>query len=258
MKKIILFSVVFLQLSSLALAKLDNWAVAKSSHFIIYYKNASEDFIDGLIYKAETYYNEIADNLGFKRYKFWLWENRAKIYIHDDATGYQVATGSPEWSYGHVIPKDKVIHSFPSERRFFDTILPHELGHIIFREFVGFENNSIPLWLDEGVACYQENLRRPTAKRIVAQAMGTEKFISLEELSGFNIRSADNDEVVKIFYAEAVSIIDYLIKEFGEYRFVLFCRRLRDKRSFKDALSSSYPFKNIKQLDRAWQEFILE
>ncbi len=233
-----------------------NWHEKRSTHFIVYFRNAPLKFVYKVIDKAEDYYRDIADSLGFRRYQFWLWENRAKIYIYDEAQGYQQATGSPKWSYGHVMPRDKIIHSFYNERRFIDQILPHELGHIIFREFVGFENTSIPLWLDEGVACYQEFRRRPTADAIVRAAIEKGKFIDLERLSSFTSRSMADDETVQVFYAESVSLIAFLIAEYGNDRFVVFCRRLRDKKDFLEALKASFRVEGLKQLEEAWKDYL--
>ena len=50
------------------------------------------------------------------------------------------------------------------------SLLPHELGHIIFREFIGLESNC-PSWLDEGVAMYQEKLKRKDIKLKLRQAL---------------------------------------------------------------------------------------
>jgi hypothetical protein len=73
----------------------DEWKQEKSTHFIVCYKNAPEQFIKNLTDRAEEYYNKIADDLGFRRFNFWLWDNRAKIYIHDNKEAYQAATGQP-------------------------------------------------------------------------------------------------------------------------------------------------------------------
>lgn len=256
MKKGILFLAIFFLSFSLVLANSDNWHITKSTHLIIHYKNAPSDFIDQLIENAERYYNEIADNLGFRRYNFWLWDNRAKIYIYDNAQDYQAATGQASWSSGCAKVKEKEIISFPYAQRFFDTILPHEMGHIIFREFVGFDNYTIPLWLDEGVACYQEALRRSMADRQVKEAINKGTFINLERLSNLSPKSLQSDELVSLFYAEALSIIDYLVKEFGTDNFVSFCQNLRDKKDLNAALRSSYSFSNIQNLELGWKKFL--
>lgn len=247
--------VLFLSLPFI-FAHSDDWRIAKSTHFIVYYKNAPKDFLEKLISKSEDYYNTIAENLGFRRYNFWLWGNRAKIYVYDNVEDYQNVTGLPSWSMGSVIPKEKTIHVFPYINWFFEIILPHELGHIIFREFVGFDNTAIPIWLDEGVASYQEKFRRALADRLVKKAIDENRFISLQWLSNINPHLIKEPEIVELFYAESISVVNYLIKEFGKDRFFFFCRALRDKKNFEEAMASIYRFKNIKELDSAWQRYL--
>jgi len=252
---ILIIAIFYLWLSPL-LAASDDWSIAKTTHFIIYYKNAPEGFIEQLKEKSEYYYDKIADDLGFRRFDFWLWDNRAKIYIHDDSKSYQAATNQPAWSAGCAIIREKVIHTFPYAKGFFETTLPHEMGHIIFREFVGFDNQAVPTWLDEGVASYQENLVYSRANELVANAIAENRFISLEKLSRINPHLINDDESVMLFYSEAVSIIDYLVKEFGKDNFVLFCQNLRDKADLERAISYVYPFRNIQELDQAWQKYV--
>jgi len=232
------------------------WNTEKSTHFVVYYKNAPPDFIKQLIEKSEEYYNKIADNLGFMRFNFWLWDNRAKIYIYDDTKDYQTSTGHPSWSGGCAIASQKKIQTFPYAHGFFESILPHEMGHIIFREFVGFDNYAVPLWLEEGVASYQEDYRRSMSSWVVKEAVKKGSFMNLEKLNNFSPKSEKDNTIVNLFYSEAVSLVDYLIKEFGKDRFVLFCQNLRDKRDFQRAIASVYPFSNIRELDLAWQKYI--
>lgn len=255
MKNYILLLLVFITSAIRVGQAADKWNTSKSTHFIVYYKNAPEDFIQELVNRSEDYYNKIADRLGFRRFDFWLWDNRAKIYIYDDVKDYQVATGQPSWSAGSAIPKEKIIYAFPYAQGFFDTILPHEMGHIVFREFVGFDNYAIPIWLDEGVASYQQNSKYSTWKTRVQAAIAKGALIPLQGLSGINPQSI-NSPAAQLFYAEAVSIVDYLIKEFGKDNFVVFCQNARDKRDLQKALSSVYPFSNTAELDDAWQRYL--
>lgn len=234
----------------------DDWRIAKSTHFIIHYKGAPEEFLTTLAERAEDYYDKIAEDLGFRRYNFWLWDNRAKIYIYDDASSYQAATAQPSWSMGSALPKDKVIHAFVGQKKFFDVVLPHEIGHIIFREFVGFDNPAIPLWLDEAVASYQEKSQALQAHQQVRKAIEKGTFIPLEKLCGINQILMFDQASVNLFYAEGRSIIDYLIKEFGKDNFVRFCQDLRDRKNLERALASSYGFKNIQELEQAWQRYL--
>ena len=259
MKRCALFLIILFGFLSICLAQeTGGWKTEKSTHFVIYYKNAPGDFIRQLIEKSEDYYNKIADDLGFRRFDFWLWDNRAKIYIYDDAGDYQSAAGQPAWSGGAASPKGKIIQSYPYAQGFFQVTLPHEMGHIIFREFVGFDNYTIPLWFDEGVACYQEKLKYLKANEFIRKALDTGEFITSESLANFNPQSAMDNKLVQLFYAEAFSIVDFLIKEFGKDRFVIFCQNLRDKMSLERAIAATYPFSSIQELDLAWQKFLEE
>lgn len=250
---ILFFCVIFI--SQKALAQ-EQWNTSKSTHFIVYYKNAPSDFIDDLISKSEELYDRIAENLGFTRFNFWLWDKRAKIYIYDDAVSYQKATSQPAWSAGAAIPSLKVIHTFPYAKGFFDTVLPHEMGHIIFREFVGFDNPAVPLWLDEGVASFQEKQRYYSANSIVKNAITQGKFTSLENLGSVNPGNLLDQSAAQIYYAEAISIVDFLFKEYGRENFVVFCQYLRDKKNLERSMSLIYPFSNIKELGEAWQKYL--
>lgn len=233
----------------------ENWESVKSTHFIIYYRHSAEQyFLQQLIENAEKYYDDIADHLGFTRYQFWTWDNRAKIYLYDDAKDYLKSTGQPDWSSGCAQVAQKTIYTFPFAKGFFESILPHELSHIIFREFVGFDNKSIPLWLDEGVATYEGNVRLPTANTVVITALKEGRFIELGQLAKLDPQQINGKEAAELFYAESVSVIYYLLEEFGRDYFVLFCQNLRDKQDFDRALSSSYPFSNLEELGRAWKE----
>ena len=255
MKKLSLL-IGILVLSCNAFAAEDDWYTEKSTHFILYYKDVSVGFINNVLNKAEEYYRRIADGLGFTRYNFWLWDNRAKIYIYKDAQDYKAHTGLPHWSCGYASVKDKTIRTFPLDSGFLDRLLPHELGHIIFREFVGFDNKSIPLWLDEGVATYQEGIKRLAARKFVRKAVENNTFVPLDKLSGVNLASLNDSNAVSSFYLESVCLVDYLIVEFDRQRFVDFCRELRDGKTLDEALNSVYPFKNLKDLNDHWLKFL--
>jgi len=255
MKRIVLFLTAFFILTS-SYAGEPKWNISKSTHFVVYYKNAPEDFINKLIRHAEDYYNAIADNLGLARFNFWLWDNRAEVYVYDDPNDYHASTGQPHWASGGTYITQKIIKTYPGAGRFFETVLPHEIGHIIFREFVGFNNTAVPRWLDEGVAIYQEKNRSLNVNSYLRQVMSQGNFMDIFELSVFDVAVSTDQKKVEIYYSESFSIVDYLIKQFGREKFVLFCQSLRDKSNLERSIASAYNFLNLKELDSVWQEYI--
>lgn len=246
----IVFSAVFLFCNP-ATAEIGKWKVTKSTHFIIYYLSASREYVRQVAREAEYHYTNITEQLGFNRFDFWLWENRCKIYLYDTKEDYQGGTGVASWSRGRVNVLKKEISSYLWQDEFFDAILPHEMGHIVFRELIGFDKN-IPLWLDEGIACAQEkNIqeRLKVAKFLVTLNL----YIPLEDFSNLN----KTDLVMPfIFYNEAASIMNFVLNEFSKGLFVSFCRRLRDNNtSWKEEFLSVYKLKDFKELEQKWVEY---
>lgn len=230
----------------------EGWNTQKSTHFIVYYKDADDSFLRQVIDKSEGYYSSIADSLGFTRYNFWLWDKRAKIYIYNNALDYQAATGKPAWSGGAAYYHEKVIETYPWASGFMDSLLPHELGHIIFREFIGPKGNA-PSWLDEGVAMYQERLKRLGVKEKILKAAREKKLMPLVKLSELNIGLVSDKELVELYYAQAVGVVEYLISSFGRDDFVELCRALKEGKTFDQAINDAYRvFKNLEDLDKAW------
>ncbi|MBM3251955.1 MAG: hypothetical protein FJZ11_04140 [Candidatus Omnitrophica bacterium] len=257
MRKIFASFLIILLLSTMAFCEEEKWLERKSTHFIVYFKLAPEDFIEDVIEAAEDYYQEITRDLGFTRYKYWLWEERAKIYIYNDADDYHNTTEKPEWASGHAIYEFKTIYTYPLAFGFFDTLLPHELGHIIFREFVGIKNRNIPLWLDEGVATYQEKTKRWGADSFIKKAIKNGKFISLEELTKIKDLISLDKDTVDLFYNESVSIVYFLISQHGRYNFMSLCRALRDGKDLDRAIDTSYTrFNNMQELNDAWYRYL--
>lgn len=259
MKKVFLFTILFLMLTMVLQAHADEntekWNEFKKQHFIIYYQNAPTSFVEAVEESAERYYSRICSDIGFHRYDSWTFDDRASIYIYDNAEHYKTS-GAAEWSHGIASPKNKVIHTFPTAHGFFDSTLPHELGHIIFREYIGYKT-IIPIWFEEGIAMYQEQAKRWGAHDIVKTAIENGDFMSLTELSAMKLGKGTQQNMVNLFYAESASIVNYMITELGEYRFKNFCRKLEEGSSFEWALETVYVrFKNIEELNKSWEKFL--
>lgn len=261
MTRTLMSIMAFLFLAGAAEAEIDtaSWSIEKSEHFILYYKEAPIEYVKEVLDKSEKYYNSITDDIGFTRFDgFWTWDKRAKIYLFTNAQEYQKITKSPGWSGGGVNIGERRIYTFVNMKNFFDVILPHEIGHIVFREFIG-NDRKVPLWMDEGVACYLEKAERPERLRIARGLVRSKLFMPLDELQEVNrlyiLIMPD------VFYAESASVIEFLISVYGKDKFVEFCRRLRDLRGdqgWEVALADVYKFKDISELNARWMNFLFE
>ena len=252
----LIFLILLILIPNSSLQAKENWQLLKSTHFFIYYQSAGENTANDLAQRAESCYTNITDELGFNRFNFWTWDNRARIYLFDNQADYQKDTGASGWSAGEAFVKNKVIKTFLTAPGFLENVLPHEMAHIIFREMVGFYNPAVPLWLEEGVATYHEN-KFPLLKYKLAVKIKEGNFISLNDLNRLRSLGQEEKTKVELFYAQSNSLVGYLIAEFGKDRFVFFCQSLRDNRDFSSALSKAYSISNLSGLETAWKEYIL-
>ncbi|MDD5561192.1 MAG: peptidase MA family metallohydrolase [Candidatus Omnitrophica bacterium] len=251
----LLFIFLFLPLS--LLAEEQPWQVFKSTHFLVFYKGAKEPQLNELTERAEEYYNKITDDLGFARFNFWTWDDRAKIYLSDSQEEYRQLTGDPDWSAGHAQAGSKLIYTFITAPGFLDNVLAHEMAHIIFREMVGFNNPAVPLWLDEGVASFQEK-KFSFVKADLADRIRQGDFLSLEDLGKVDVANLTETGRAELFYAESFSLVRYLIDTFGKDRFVLFCQNLRDYKDLRRALALTYSFGSLAEFESSWKKYILQ
>ncbi len=230
------------------------WHEIKSDHFVVQYKKAPPRFVNSVVERAEEDYRKTSEVLGFTRYKGWIGTGRVKILVFDDANDYhRLGYG---WSAGETIIRQRMIITYPSAHGFFDSVLPHELGHIIFRDFIG-QDALVPLWLEEGVAMYQEEGRRWGADADVSRAIEEGKFISLPDLTRLDLTRDSDKDLVDMFYTEAASLVGFLINQGEMYRFARLCRSIKDGDDFNKALKQAYmKYAQIGNLETDWKEYL--
>ena len=246
------------------------------------YFTQDESFASDISHKAEKDYKRIASDLGYARYSnFWTWANRVKIYIYPDRNSYLEASNQPEWSEGMADYAKKEIVSYSGSEDFLVSILPHEMAHLIFRDFVGFKSD-IPLWLDEGIAQWEEEVDKSRIKISTRAFLDKRQFLSLHDLMKMDIRLLedpdrvylrstfvagepgfliiDGKSLVELFYLEAASLVGFLIERYGTDRFTELCRKLRDGETVEEALRSAYPnrLRTIDKLETRWVDYLRE
>jgi hypothetical protein len=232
------------------------WQTSKSQHFIIYYQEAPAGFVDELINRAEDYYNGIVDEIGYRRMDFWSWDNRAKVYLYKNADDFHADTQRSAWTGAVVSVRNRVMKTFVGQAHFFDSLLPHEMTHVIFREFIGV-NTPLPLWIDEGVASSQEKSYLSARMQLARDLVVKNQYIKLEKLSEVS-NLGENSVSPNVFYSEAASLIVFLIREKGKDRFLDFSRALRDGTNWKSALLKTYNFLSLEAMENEWKNFMLK
>jgi hypothetical protein len=235
----------------------EDWDVLKGKHFVVYHHQQS-DFAEKVLQHAEDYYGSIASDLGFKRHDdFWTWDNRVAIRIYSSRRDFMRATGAPKWAAGKASYTSKEISTFNGSGDFLGFVLPHELTHLIFRDFVGF-TGEIPLWLDEGVAQWEEMSGKRTPREHVMRPDIRKRLMSLSALTRLDAETVRKEKLERQFYAQSASVVGYMIEKHSSDRFRKFCGQLRDGKELDEALRFTYPeeMRNIEDLEQAWKEYL--
>jgi len=241
-----------------------SWNEKKGKHFIIYFADDKDSLWTGkVLTEAENYYKKIAARLGYTRYQnFWTWDERSKIFIFPDKKTFVEQTGVPLWSKGSALRdqnflQTRIIVTFKQEERFLSDVLPHEIGHLILRDFIGFDKE-IPLWFEEGVAQLQERDKIEFVQRIMRLIVEQNLYVPIASFNTVDIREETNPIKVAIFYAQSISILDFLIKRYGSRNFRRLCRNLKAGKSFEEGFRDAYSpsIKNLNRLEDKWLQYM--
>ncbi|MBN2121058.1 MAG: hypothetical protein JW734_08430 [Candidatus Omnitrophica bacterium] len=181
------FCIVLFNQGHFEISAQDNWEEIKSHHFVVYYPENKKTFAKQVLRVAEQDYFRVADYLRYsRRSNFWTWNNRVKIYLYPDKFTYLKETAALQASNGMADYDQKTIYSFLESPDFLESILPHEIAHLIFRDFVGFHKN-VPLWLDEGIAQWAEVKNRKERHEIAKSYAKAGMLLPLKRMMIINI-----------------------------------------------------------------------
>jgi len=264
-RSVLLFWAIGCFLSFPGSVQAQTWESIKGKHFVVYYSHKKDvALVRTILWKSEDYYSKIAQQIGYARYSnFWTWDDRVKIIIFPDQKTFMKRTGQPGWSTGYAdrdseLFQSRAIVTYSQEQGFLDGVLPHEIGHLILKDFVGFDKK-IPLWFEEGVSQLWEQGRRQAARPFMRKLVTSGRSIPLERLNQLDIRQEKQSNRIAVFYAQSVSLVDYLLNEYGVDAFARLCRNLRKGMPIEEALQSTYSniFRSLRELDEKWKRYAI-
>lgn len=220
-------------------------------HFVLYEEGAevSSELEENL---ESLHGNIMLDLVAFSP---WTRERKVFIYYASSPQTYRKLTGRPSWSGGAASLSERKIYVYKSDEAF--GILAHELTHIYFDSFFPASSPS-PLWLSEGVATYIQAERGFATPNWLSQNLKL-----LEQGNGFklgdlvrieNLQGADEDNV-RLWYAQAYSVVRFLMRLKAGDAFYVFCKHLRDGRAPAQSLYQAYgmPYNKLSSLEYAWR-----
>jgi hypothetical protein len=134
-----------------------------------------------------------------------------------------------------------------------ETLIPHELAHIILYEQSGDGYDNLPAWLREGLASLAELYPDPDYVGALQEASGNDTLIAVEELcDGFPLDASN----AYLAYAESHSFVRFLRDSYGTSGLLSLISAYSDGLDCEQgpvrALGSS-----LGALDTRWRESVL-
>lgn len=179
-------------------------------------------------------------------------ERPIKIYIYASTDDLQGAMIFPqEWSGGVAFTAFSTIAIGipPSELDWGKRALVHELTHLVVHQVTFSPYGQLPIWLDEGLAMYNEGELDPVFRSCLEEAILEDELISVRSLcSPFSAEP----EKAYLSYAQSYSFVDYLLDNYGQDKVLDLLTLFKQGSTYDEALTEVYGF-DIDGLDARWQ-----
>ena len=180
-------------------------------------------------------------------------ESPVKIYIYASSSDLQGAMIFPmEWTGGVAFTEFGIIAIgiSPGKLDWGERALLHELTHLVVHQATFSPYGTLPVWLDEGLAVYNEGEASDYLQSCLEKAISEDKLISVRSLcSPF---SADPEKAY-ISYAESYSLVKYLLDNYGQDKMLNLLTLFKQGSTYDEALTQVYGF-DIEGLDARWRE----
>jgi hypothetical protein len=140
------------------------------------------------------------------------------VFVYASTTDLQSALflGGEDWQGGHANPKMGVVllavTPGPGQSIEMETLIPHELAHVMLYRSVGDGYSSLPVWLNEGIASLAELYPNPDYDQALMTASRNGSLMAIADLCDAFPLDASR---AFLAYAEAQSFVRFLRDTYG-------------------------------------------
>ena len=185
------------------------------------------------------------------------WSPKCDIYLYPTPRDFAQMTGQPETSPGFStmgINGNRIIARRVNLRadhpQLLTAILPHEVTHVVLADL--FTEKQIPRWADEGMAVLAE----PVAEQLsragdLAAPLEQNRLFKLSELMAIDYPNAQS---WSLYYAQSVSLTQFLVELASPEQFVSFVKRAQHE-GIEQALRDIYQIEGFPDLETRWRTY---
>jgi len=227
------------------------WQTLTEGTVTLYWYSGNAAFAQELMTAAQDALQMLAEDTGAEL------ERPARLYIYASSGDLQGSMIYPqEWTGGVAFTRygTMAIGISSSNIEWGKNAIAHELTHLVIHQITLNPYNSLPVWLDEGLAMRSEGLLEPQFSTALAGAIAGDSLISVQSLS--SPFSAYSGEAV-LSYAQSHSLVEYLIGDYGQAKMFDLLTTFKQGSGYDDALEAVYGF-DMDGLDSLWREYVTD
>lgn len=172
------------------------------------------------------------------------------FYPHDE---YMKMTGYGTAVKGHYDGKIRIpILENAEQLKTYRPTVWHEYTHAIIHVLCP---EGLPLWLNEGLAVYEENEAKPLEFDRLKDALEKDALIPINQLDQA-LTSLDNPRIVNLAYQEAFSLAEYIISRYSFWHVKNILIKVGEKRGDFDNALREVLYTSLERLEKDWRNYI--
>lgn len=180
-----------------------------------------------------------------------------KIYLYLGSADLQGAMIFPqEWTGGVTFTRYGIIAIglVPSNPAWNRRAIAHELTHLVIDQVTLNPYNDLPIWLNEGLAMYNEGPLEAGFTNLLKSAIARNSLISVRSLSSpFSAYAQSASQA----YAQSYSLVEFLVKNYGQAKMLQLLSIFREGSSYDGALMKVYGF-DMDGLNTLWRDYAVK
>lgn len=212
----------------------------EGGHFLVRFEggeNAVAGHLIGLL--LEEAYLKVGSDLGHYP------DERIEALLYSQEA-FRDITRSPAWAGAIYDGRIKLPAGGITEKTAaLEKVIYHEYTHAVVRELSG---GRAPLWLNEGIAQYEEGQRSAPHARALA-ALSAKGALRLRPLEGSFMGLRQRE--AQAAYLMSLSAVEYLVREFGLFTVRSILERLAEGEGLDEAISASLGI-SYDELEARW------
>jgi len=225
------------------------WRILETESLMIYWYFGEEDFAQSLADAGEKALEDLQGMTGVQM------QDKIRVYVYANSEEMQSATlFAPDWSGGLAFSDfNTVLTSIdPSQMDWGRRVVSHELAHVVIGRYTFSCIESVPIWLDEGLAMKTEGEQREYYAGLLQEAIEHDTLQSVRELGEI---FSNDPERARLAYAQSYSLVSFIFDQYGQEKLLSLLDAFRDGTPEDQALENVYGV-DRDGLETVWRESV--